>query len=108
MGADRIVLALTLWLVGASATFAEYPERADPPAVAVPGRRRASWCRTLTSFTDFSASASPQVRDGGRNRAQPAAFWPEDRCCGNLTPDPPLSPAILVHYFGPLFGLLPR
>jgi tripartite-type tricarboxylate transporter receptor subunit TctC len=27
MGADRIVLALMLWLVGASATFAEYPER---------------------------------------------------------------------------------
>ena len=27
MGADRIVLALTLWLVGANATFAEYPER---------------------------------------------------------------------------------
>ena len=27
MGANRIVLALTRWLVGASATFAEYPER---------------------------------------------------------------------------------
>jgi hypothetical protein len=27
MGAHRSVLALTLWLVGASATFAEYPER---------------------------------------------------------------------------------
>jgi tripartite-type tricarboxylate transporter receptor subunit TctC len=27
MGAARIVLALTLWLVGASAAFAEYPER---------------------------------------------------------------------------------
>jgi tripartite-type tricarboxylate transporter receptor subunit TctC len=27
MGAKRIVLALTLWLAGASASFAEYPER---------------------------------------------------------------------------------
>ncbi len=27
MGTARIVLALTLWLVGAGAAFAEYPER---------------------------------------------------------------------------------
>jgi tripartite-type tricarboxylate transporter receptor subunit TctC len=27
MDAHRIVLALTLWLVSASVTFAEYPER---------------------------------------------------------------------------------
>jgi hypothetical protein len=27
MGAHRIALALTLWLAGASAGFAEYPER---------------------------------------------------------------------------------